>query len=281
MQPVPRIPGYDLLQPLGGGPLTAVFAARSLADDSACALKVIRDNWRDDPTAIKLLQREARAALAVRHPHLIRLRRAHVTRPPYYLDAELLAGESLRRRLRRDYRLDLATSLRITRQTAEALQALHNAGFVHGDIKPDNIHLVEDGTAILIDLGFTHRPGENADLRRQGYILGTVTYLAPELCEFEPDAGPASDLFSLGVTLFEMLTGALPYPNGTIRQTFRRHAADPPADIRRHAGPLPPALVTLAERLLDRRPSRRPRAASVINQLVALEITALKRRRSA
>src|SRR5947209_20060427 len=107
MQPVPRIPGYDLLQPLGGGPLTAVFSARSQADDRPCALKVIRERWRDDPTAIKLLQREARAALAVRHPHLIRLRRAHVTRPPYYLDMDLLPGESLRRRLRRDYRLDL------------------------------------------------------------------------------------------------------------------------------------------------------------------------------
>ena len=81
MQPLPKIPGYELLTRLGGGVLTAVYAGRDLSDDSACAVKVIREDWEDQPTAVKLLQREARACLAVRHPHLVSLRRAHVTRP--------------------------------------------------------------------------------------------------------------------------------------------------------------------------------------------------------
>ncbi|HXG12278.1 MAG TPA: serine/threonine-protein kinase, partial [Gemmataceae bacterium] len=233
MQRFPQIPGYELHQPLGGGPLTCVYAARNCTTDTPCAVKVLREDWEDQTTAIKLMQREARAGLAVRHPHLVRFLDAHVTRPPYFLVMELLAGESLRRRLRRDYRLDLATTVWVARQTAEALAALHRAGFLHGDVKPDNIRLVDDGTAVLIDLGFAHRPGENVRLHRQGYVMGTANYLAPELCGFRAEADLSSDLFSLGVTIFEMLTGRLPYPPGSVQQTFRRHSCDPPADIRR------------------------------------------------
>jgi serine/threonine protein kinase len=281
MQVLPKIPGYELFQHLGGGPLTRVYSARDCASDTACAIKVLRADWEDQSTALKLLQREARAGLCVRHPHLVRLLHAHVTRPPYFLALEWLPGESLRRRLRRDYRLGVPTALWITRQTAEALAALHQAGFVHGDVKPDNIRLVDDGTAILIDLGFAHRPGENAQFLRRGYVLGTVNYLAPELCGADPNADQGSDLFSLGVTLFEMLTGQFPYPRGSIEQTFRRHSCDPPADICRFAESLPAGLVTLVQRLLARRPADRPRAAAVVQQLIALEIATLQRRRSA
>ncbi len=277
MQPLPRIPGYELLQRLGGGPLTGVYAARDCATDTPCAVKVLRPDWADQPTAIKLLQREARAGLATHHPNLVRLLYAHVTREPYFLVMELLHGEALRTRLRREYHLDLPTALWIARQTAEALAALHRAGFVHGDVKPENIRLVDAGTAILIDLGFAHRPGENDLLHQEGYILGTVNYLAPELCGAEPRADQRSDLFSFGVMLFEMLTGRLPYPTGTIDQTLRRHHSDPPIDIRRYAPTLQPALVTLVERLLAREPTDRPRAAAVVQQLVALEIAALRR----
>lgn len=281
MQSVPKIPGFELIQCLGGGPLTCVYSARDESDDSLCAVKVLRPEWAQKSTAIKLLQREARAGLVVRHPHLVGIRHAHVTRAPYFLVMDLLRGESLRRRLRRDFCLDLPTSLWVARQTAEALAALHRAGFLHGDVKPENIRLVDHGTAMLIDLGFAHRPGENALLFRQGYVLGTVNYLAPELCTAEPHGEQASDMFSFGVTLFEMLTGTLPYPAGTLDQTWRRHQCDPPADIRQFAGPLPPSLVNLIERLLARRPQDRMRAPAVIQQLVGLEIAAMRRRRAA
>src|SRR5205823_13764394 len=156
-----------------------------------------RPTWQDQATAVKLLQREARAGLAIRHPHLVSLRYAHVTAPPYFLVMDLLPGESLRRRLRRDYRLDVPTAVWIARQTADAVAALHRAGFVHGDVKPDNVRLVDDGAAVLIDLGFAHRPGENQALLREGYLLGTANYLAPELCNLDADGDAASDLFSL------------------------------------------------------------------------------------
>jgi serine/threonine protein kinase len=278
MPPLPAIPGYELLAPLGGGPLTCVYSASDLENDRPCAVKVLRPEWGDDVTAVKLLQREARAALAVRHPHLVRVLYAHVLTPPYFLVMELLGGEALGRRLRREYRLETAAAVWAARQTAEALAALHRAGFVHGDVKPDNVYLVDDGTAVLIDLGFAHRPGENDPLLRQGYVLGTANYMAPELCRPEPHGDEASDLFSLGVTLFEMLTGRLPYPPGTVGQTFRRHGCDPPADVLRCGANVPRELAQLVGRLMARHPEERPRAAAVVRQLIALEIAGLRRR---
>ncbi len=277
MQSIPRIPGYQLIRRLGGGPLTSVFAARDVDTDADCAVKVLRADWEDAETGIKLLQREARAGLGVRHPHLVRVLHAHVTAPPYFLVMDLLPGESLRRRLRREFRLPITEALWILRQTAEALAALHAAGFLHGDIKPDNVRLIDDGTAMLIDLGFAHRPGENAAFLRAGYVLGTANYLAPEQCDPLPTEALSSDLFGLGVMLFELLTGRLPYPSGSLRQTFRRHRCDPPADIRRSVPNLPSSLVALVERLLAHRLEDRPSAASVVQQLIKLEIAALRR----
>ncbi len=280
MQPLPRIPGFLLLQRLGGGPMTSVFEARNQQTGEACAIKVLREDWEDQATGVKLLQREARAGLTLRHEHLVRITHAHVLHPPYFLVMDLLSGESLRQRLLRDYCLPVAEALWIARQTAEGLAALHQAGFLHGDVKPDNIRLVDAGTAILTDLGFAHRPGENAAFLRAGYILGTANYLAPELCDEQPREDFTSDLFSLGVTLFEMLTGRLPYPPGSLRQTFRRHRCDPPAKL---TAALPPAVVQLVERLLSHRCEDRPRAAAVVRQLVNLEIASLplRHRRSA
>jgi serine/threonine protein kinase len=277
MQPLPRIPGYHLLDCLGGGLLTAVYAARDAATDGACAVKVVRPDWDDEATAVKLLQREARAGLTVRHPHLVRVTEVHVTRPPYFLVMDLLPGESLRRRLRREYRLGVTEAVWVARQTAQALEALHRAGFLHGDVKPDNVRVTGAGTAVLLDLGFAHRPGENAAWLSHGYVLGSPNYLAPELCDPEPAEDFASDLFSLGVTLFEMLTGRLPYPPGSVRQTFRRHQCDPPADVRRAVPHLPPALAALTDRLLAHRREDRPRASAVVQQLIKLEIAGLRR----
>jgi serine/threonine protein kinase len=261
--------------------MAQVFAARPLDDEELVAVKVLRADCCADQTAVKLLQREARAGLGVGHPHLVRVREAHVTRPPYYLVMDLLPGESLRQRLRREYLLDPVVALWVARQTAEALACLHRKGFIHGDIKPDNVRLVDAGTAVLVDLGFAHRPGENASLLQQGYVLGTANYLAPELCTAEAEDDPRADVFSLGVTLFESLTGSLPYPTGSVPATLARHRDEDPARLEDYPGQWPPALCHLVDRLMARRPSDRPRAAAVVQELIALEIATLGHRQSA
>ncbi len=281
MQAIPAIPGYQLLTYLGGGPMTVVYNARERETGRPCAVKTPRSDWEDLPTAIQLLQREARAGLAVHHPHLVRILTSHISSPPYYFVMELLPGESLRCRMRREYCLDLAEAIWITRQTAEAVAALHRAGLIHGDIKPDNLRLIADGSVVLIDLGFTRRPGENEAISRRGYVLGTANYLAPELCEDHPVEDLASDLFSLGVTLFEMLTGRLPYPTGTLSQTFRRHRCDAPINIRHLRTDLTEELAELLDSLLQRHPGARPSIQTVVHRLVDLEIAAFRWERSA
>ena len=281
MDSVPQIPDYDLLDPLGGGQLSVVYSARHCASGELCAVKVLRPEWEEQPTGIKLLQREARAGLSVRHPHLVGILEAHVTMPPYFLVMELLDGESLRSRLNRENSAEMAASIWIIRQVAQAMAALHRKGFIHGDIKPDNIRLADDRTAKIIDLGFAHRPGENAVLRESGYVLGTPDYMSPEACAFVVDPDERSDIFSLGVTLFEMLTGRLPIRPGTTIQTLQRHCCERPADIRDFNESLPAPLVNLVHGMLSRFAADRPRASAVVQQLIALEIANLPQRRSA
>src|SRR5262249_42869883 len=153
-------------------------------------------------------------------------------------------------------------------QTALALATLHRKGFLHGDVKPENIRLLGNGKAVLLDLGFAHRIGENRALLEEGYILGTVNYLAPELCGPAPIDDPKADVFSLGVTLFEMLAGRLPYPAGDTLQTLQRHEREMPIDIRGLRTDLPPGLAEILHGALARRPEERPSAPALAKRLL-------------
>jgi serine/threonine protein kinase len=268
---------YHLEQYLGGGPMTVVFAGRESATNHAVALKFMQPEWEDRDIALTLLRREARVGLRVRHPNLVPFLAAHLDEAEPFLVMERLAGESVRERLRREYRVEIADAVWIVRQTAQALAALHHAGYLHGDIKAENLCLTGDGNVVLIDLGFAHRPGENDRFLADGYILGTPNYLAPELCGEEPADGFAADLYSLGVLLFELLTGEYPFPTGTLNQVLARHHSDPPADIRTKRR-IPARLARLVERLLARRAEDRPTARSVVAALVGMEIETLGRR---
>jgi serine/threonine protein kinase len=194
---------------------------------------------------------------------------------------EYLAGESLRRRMRRDYALDRPTALWIVRQTAEALAALHRQNFIHGDIKPDNIRLVDIGKALLLDLGFAHRPGENAPFLEKGYVLGTVNYLAPELCGQHPKDDVRSDIYSLGVTLFEMLTGQLPYTIAPPLETMQLHQYEEPMLLTDVHPDAPPALTELLDCMMALEPGDRPSAEKCVQELVGYEIASLRRRHAA
>ena len=267
----PRLPGYVLGPRLGGGPTADVFAAADEAGGRGWAVKVLRADAAADPTNVQLFRREARAGLAVAHPHLVRMVRASLNSDhPPHLVMERVPGRSLRSVLHQSGWLGARTVGAIGRQAASALAALHAAGFVHGDVKPDNLHLTPGRAATLLDLGFAHRPGEDEQVLGSGFVLGTANYVAPELCDRPGLDGPAADVFSLGVTLYELLTGELPYPDGSVEETMVRHRDDRPDSLWAWDGGWPLGLATLVDRMLRREPARRPTATDVADELTAL-----------
>lgn len=275
----PAIPGYELSRRLGGGLLTDVFAARRIADGQPAAIKVPRAEWADHADAIRLLRREARALGIVRHANIVRLIEARLPKPPFFLALELLDGESLRARLRRDFRLAPRDALWIARQVAEGLQAAHGAGFVHGDIKPDNLQLGSSGRALLLDFGFAHQPGTGDSWRDEGYLLGTVDYLAPEQLGGGAEADFSTDWYAFGLVLFEMLTGRLPHAHRADSELIDRRA-DPDSVPAVMNPKWPPRLANLIAGLLAHTPAHRPRGNLVVHELLALEIAALASRRA-
>jgi eukaryotic-like serine/threonine-protein kinase len=282
MESFPSLTGYELVCELGGGSLTRVFAARHIEGEFTCAIKTLRPEWENDCVASQLIRREARIGLAVRHSNLIRLLGAEVMQKPNFIVMEQLDGETLRECLDRHGRFDFKTAIYVAHAVADALLTIHQAGFVHSDVKPANIWLGTCGEVKLMDLGFGHRPGEHADLMREGYLFGTPDYLAPELCCGDKNHTFASDWFSFGLVLAEMLTGELPYPAGETEAVLHSHEhMDIRFWIKLQAKSWPQRLGTLIELLLAKEPSARPSGRYVVSEMATMEVGIKQTRRAA
>lgn len=266
----PRLPEFEFGRRLGGGSTCEVFSALDTSGCPGWAVKFLRDDAAEDPINVQLLKQEARVGMAVRHPNLVRvLRLGPEENAPRYLVMERVAGQSLRSILNRHGWLDGSTAIAIGYQVAGALTALHAAGYVHGDVKPDNLHVDSDRSCTLLDLGFAHR-ADGDDYFGTGFILGTANYVAPELCQHPERDGPEADVFSLGVTLFELLTGELPYPSADVEMTMLLHRDHAAESLRRWRGSWPDALATLVNRMLARDPDARPSAPVLLYELTEL-----------
>jgi serine/threonine protein kinase len=274
----PVVPGFRLLDRLGGGPHADVYSAEPAGGGNPVAIKVLRPDRHDDVDAITLIRREAQAGLEVRHQHLVPVLDAFTSAPPYFLLMELLPGVSAKRRIQDRGRLPSTVALAAGRQVAEALAALHAAGFVHGDVKTDNVRLVSPGRAVLVDLGFAHAPGDLVGWAESGHMMGTPNYIAPELCWKPPTDTFAADVFGLGVTLYELLTGKLPYSSGPVRDVIRRRRTDGAAELSQIPGAWPVGLPELLTSLTLPEPDNRPRAKQVVQKLIALQILAMRKR---
>jgi serine/threonine protein kinase len=266
----PEVPGYVLGPRLGGGPTADVFAAADTSNGRAWAIKVLRPEAAADPTNLQLFRRESRAGMAVRHPNLVRVERAGLNGDgPVHIVMDRVPGRSVRVILKEAGWLDPNVVGAVGRQSARALAALHAAGYVHGDVKPDNLHLTPGRSATLLDLGFAHRPGHDVPVL-PGFVLGTANYVAPEQCHDTDADSPPADVFSLGVTLFELLTGELPYPTGSVEETMVRHRDDRPDTLWSWDGGWPVGMAALVDRMLDNDPVARPNASDVADELAAL-----------
>ncbi|NLX95860.1 MAG: serine/threonine protein kinase [Rhodopirellula sp.] len=266
------------------GPLARVYRARpseaSPQQSPAYSLKMLRKEWQEDPKAVASLHCEAEAGRSVANPHLIPVLAARLSGPPYYLVMPWLEGRTLGAHLASPASLDLPMVLWIVRQVAEGLAAMDDAGWVHGDVKPANIFVSPDGHATLLDLGFARRPGQSGSIADR-CVLGTCSYMAPEVMTSALGADIRSDLYSLGVVLFEALAGRLPFTGNTLSQMVEQHKQARPPLLRRLRPAVPTGVADLVAALLSKQPLRRPQTPrELIRRLVELEIETFAERAS-
>jgi serine/threonine protein kinase len=205
---------YCLLQQLGHGAMGSVWAAEHLALRSQVAVKLIQQGALGLPHIPHRFEREARALAALRSPHVVQVLDYGVDSGTQYLVMELLNGETLRARLTARGRLQAGEVGAIARQVGRAVSVSHAAGFVHRDLKPENVFLTSDGDELIVkvlDFGITKTlASEATNLTDAGVMLGTCHYMSPEQAR-GGRVDPRSDLWSLGVIVFECLTGSLPF----------------------------------------------------------------------
>lgn len=281
-QPVrQRLGAWDLVERVSAGSLTELFRARAVGQSGngvpGYAVKVLHPRWQHDPRAVGLVQREALVGRTVSHAHLVSVLDSCTARPPQYVVMPWLEGIALREHLAGGRRLEAAEALWIARQTAEGLDALHRAGWRHGDIKPSNILIGPDGHATLLDLGFAQRADETGSAVDR-CVLGTCAYLAPEYVVSSLRADIRSDIYSLGAVLFEMLTGRPPYPTQDLAELAAMHLRAKPPDLSTLCPHVPEAVAQLVRSMLSKDPLRRPHTpGELVDRLVRLELDAFCR----
>ncbi|MFO0900353.1 MAG: serine/threonine-protein kinase [Pirellulales bacterium] len=259
------------------GALCDLFAAwprgRQGTGRAPYLLKLPRTECQSDPRALALLEREAEVGRQVTHPHLISVLDAGIQGADRFVVLPYLEGATLAEILAEGQPLPLMLVLWLARQAAQALQALHAANWLHMDLKPANLHVSPRGHLTLLDLGFARRT--TAERSVDDAILGTPAYLAPEALAPALPIDARSDLYSLGVVLFELLTHRRPFEGDSVAEVLERHRRAPPPDPRAIAPAAPRALAELVRSLLAKEPLRRPQsAAELADQLVRLEIAA-------
>lgn len=260
MQTAP-LPGafgrYRIKGVLGQGGMARVYVAFDTLLEREVALKVPHASELADPTAVKRFYREARVAAGFTDPHLCPVYDVGEIGGVHYLTMPLLRGETLSARLQRNGPMAPVAAARIALAIAGAMQVAHQAGVLHRDLKPSNIILDEAGAPTVMDFGLARRTNLQADrVTGSGITAGTPAYLAPEQIGGGEELTPATDIYSLGIVLFEMLTGRLPV-EGTTTEILRQRLIADPQPPSRHCRALDPRLDAICLTAMAREPERR------------------------
>ncbi len=244
------IPGYRLVRELGRGGMASVYLAIQENFGREVAVKVMSKALLSDETFGKRFLREARIVAQLSHPNVVQVYDVGVHDDCYFLVMELLTGGELNQRLHAG--IDLEEVFAITKDIARALNFAHAKGYIHRDIKPENILFREEGSAVLTDFGIARAADSSTQMTRLGSVIGTPHYMSPEQAEGKELDG-RSDIYSLGVVFYKMLTGAVPYEADSAVAIGIRHITDPIPEL---TGPLA-SLQPLVDGMMAKTPEAR------------------------
>jgi serine/threonine protein kinase len=262
---------YRAIALIGRGAMGTVYLARDTALQRNVALKVLLGTLAGNPTIVRSFHREAQATAPLNHPHIVRMYSAGVEHGTPYIAMEYVEGEPLDRFIRRTGRLPWANALYIASQVADALDHAHQHGVIHRDVKPANILLDRHGRARLTDFGIANVQADSQDLVGKGGFIGTPKYMSPEQCSGR-EVGPGGDLFSLGVTTYQMIAGRLPFELDAPEALIESIMSDEAPRLDKVAPGVPDDVARLIAHMMEKDPDARPESgAAVVERIQHLQ----------
>ena len=258
---------YQLLERLGSGGMAEVFRARDLMLDRYVAIKVLRGDYSEHPGFQESFRQEARAAANLTHPNIVTVHDFGLAEGMLYIVMELVPGRDLKSLLRKRGRLPAAEAIHLIVQACAGIGYAHRAGLVHCDVKPHNMLVTPDQRLKVTDFGIARALATILPDQRANVVWGSPQYFSPEQATGHPPS-PASDVYSLGIVMYEVLTGTPPFSASTAEELARLHASATPASLSEYVPDLPSALVDIVMKVLSKEPSARYRTADQLGRVL-------------
>ena len=273
---------YHILAPLGRGGMGTVYLAKSLASPAwppyplfpLVALKVLPPKKAQaEARTLLRFRREMELGKPLDHPNITRTLDAGEHHGVHFIAMEYVPGQSLKQVITKDGPLSAGEAARLFADVAAGLEHAHQKGLIHRDLKPSNIMVTPDGRAKLLDLGLAllmdeALPEDPAIVGGEGYILGTMDYIAPEQTSDATNVGPRSDVYALGCSIYHTVCGMPPFPGGTAKQKMAWHRTEPAPHAHTINPAVPPAFSKIIERCMAKSPADRPASADALRSLL-------------
>lgn len=260
---------YELQELIGGGGMADVYRAQDLLLNRPVAVKILHEQFKSDTEFINKFNREAQAAARLSHPNIVNIYDVGVMDDAHYIVMEYVPGRTLKDRIKQEGHLSVSDALQVAKDIARALAHAHANNLVHCDIKPHNILMMPDGSAKVADFGIARAVTEST-MTYTGNVVGSVHYFSPEQAKGTMIT-PKSDVYSLGVVLYEMLTGALPFTGETPVSIAMKHLQEEPVSVRELDPAIPPVVEAIVARAMSKDPAMRPVAAEFMHDIQQAE----------
>jgi eukaryotic-like serine/threonine-protein kinase len=260
---------YEVQELLGSGGMASVYRAHDKLLERSVALKILHDHFSRDPEYVERFRREARAIARVSHPNIVTVIDRGTYEGQEYIVFEHVRGETLKDLVKRNGPLPVGEALAFVHQVARALAFAHDQGIVHRDVKPHNVLVGDERGAKVTDFGLARSLELDQDITQTGTVMGTSDYISPEQASGQP-ADERSDQYALGVLLYELLAGEVPFPAEGYMAAAVRHVQDPVPSIQERRRDVSPKVDELIRRAMAKRPEDRfPTTAALVAALEA------------